>query len=374
MIVTHRTPIVLSFKIDGSANGQLTSSKLSQFARQQATGEKQIPNVLGHNFNFNMQGLNITALVHPKIIHSNYHFMFSVEQANNEAFGVQTEKSHQLSMPMEVSVAYSNAKQLVSLAIEPKTPVRMSWTKEAAKTFINQLTLNEPAQQLDNWLGQEHLIRVPSRQSQYKRQQRSELFVPSILSGVQSFLNEPKEKQMDRIQELETPYKFERRQVQPILDLEFYLEGATDDEDVAREMGKPELSQRERTNGQLQWSSTEELDELDQHSKSGPFSQYLHILESAMNRPSKYLEFYSTLKPEQQQTKSPVYRFDFVLNTKQSPVSSYQQQQQSLIGRRNPMPINRLDVQQSSKLWESIEQTKKLNKLQQQQIMLQEAY
>lgn len=370
MIVTHRTPIVFSLKIDGSANGQLTSNKLSQIYRQQATGEKQIPNVLGHNFVLPMMnGLNITALVHPKIIHSNYRFMFSVEQAQNECYGVQVEKSHQISLPMEVSVAYSKPKQLVSLAIEPKTPLRMIWTKEAAKTFINQMSLAGP--QADNWLGQEHLIRVPSKQEQYKRLQRSELFVPSLLSSVQTLLNEPREKQLQLIEELETPYKFEHRFTQPILDLEFYLEGVTDDEDVARTMGKPELTKPSirSTNAQLQWTSTEEVDDLDQHSKSGPLSEYLHVLESAMNRPSKYLEFYTTLKPEQQQSKSPVYRFDFVLSGKQQ---QQQYQQQQTIGRRNPMPINRLDVQ-SSKLWESIEQTKKLNKYQQQQ-MIQEAY
>jgi len=351
IIVTHREPIVLSIKVDGSQNGQLTSNRVSQFYRQQASGQ-QIPNVEGQNF-ATPQGLNITALVHPKIIHSNYRFLFAVEQANNEAYGVQVEKSHQLSMPMELSVAYSRPKQLVSFAIEPKTPQRSGWTKESAKTFIGPVALS--SSHTNNWLGQEHIIRVPSQQSQYKRTQRPELFVPSILASVQNLLDEPKEAQRAAIEELETPYKFEHRFVQQILGLEAYLEGVTDDEDVVRAMAKPELSKI--TRGQTQWTSTEEADDLDQHSKSGPFGNYLHFLESAKNRPSKYLEFYSTLKPEQSQTSSPVYRFDFVLNGKQQ----YPAGSQST-GRR--VPSSRLNVHQAGKMYQAIEQSRKLNEIQ----------
>lgn len=356
IIVTHRTPMIASIKIDGAQNGQLTSNRVSQYLRQQATGS-QIPNVQGQNFAI-FEGINITALVHPKIIHSNYRFMFAVEQANNEAYGIQVEKSHQLSVPMEVSVAYSRPKQLVSLAIEPKTPQRMIWTKEAAKTFIGQVSL--ASSQPDNWLGQEHLVRVPSRQAQYKRQHRPEQFVPSLLSGVQALLNEPKESQQAAIDELETPYKFEHRFVQQLMGLELFLEGASDDEDVVRTITKPDLSKKSRD--QLQWTSTDDVDDLDQHTKSGPLSDYLHVLDSAATRPAKYLEFYTTLKPDQPH-KSPVYRFDFVLDGKQQQTS-----QQTLRSKYNyaSRPINRLDVQ-SPKMWEAIEQSKKMNKIQQQQ-------
>lgn len=358
IVVTHRSPIIASIKIDGAQNGQLTSNKLSQYYRQQATGS-QVPNVQGQNF-ATMNGLNITALVHPKIIHSNYRFMFAVEQANAEAYGVQVEKSHQLSVPMEVSVAYSRPKQIVSMSIEPKTPVRMLWVKEAAKTFIGQLALAN-TQPDSSWLGQEQLIRVPSQQSQYKRLQRPELFVPSLFQIVQKLINEPKESQMQAIEELETPYKFEHRFVQQLLGLELYLEGATDDEDVVRAVGKPELSKQ--TRGQLQWTSTDEIDDLDQHTKSGPLGDYLHALDSAMNRQCKYMEFYTSLKPDQPH-KSPVYRFDFILNGKSVKVNQQQQQLRSTpIGRR---PIDRLEaVERSSKMYDPIEQTKKLNQISQ---------
>lgn len=362
MVVTHRTPIIASIKIDGASNGQLTSNKLSQYLRQQVTGS-QVPNVQGQNF-AQQNGLNITALVHPKIMHSSFHFMFAVEQANTEAYGCQIEKSHQLSLPMEVSVAYSGPKQLVSLAIEPKTPARIIWTKEAAKTFIGKLALatSQPDQ---NWLGQEHLVRVPSQQSQYKRLARGDHFVPSLLASVQNLLKEPKDSQMAAIEELETPYKFEHRFLQQLLGLELYLEGATDDEDVVRSMGKPELSKENR--GQLQWSSTEEIDDLDQHSKSGPMGEYLHVLDSAMNRQCKYLEFYSTLRPDQAH-KSPVYRFDFVLNGKGiSGLRQHQivREQQRAQLRSNPIgrrPIDRLEaIEQSSRMVDAIEQSKKLS-------------
>jgi len=176
IVVTHRTPIVASIKIDGSHNGQLTSTKLSQYLRQQATGQR-VPNVRGQNFAV-MDGINITALVHPKIMYSNFRFMFAVEQSNSEAYGVQTEKSRQVSLPVEVSVAYSAEKQRVSLSAQPKTDSRMTWTKEAAKTFIGPLSLANS--QPDNWLGQSHLIRVSSKQSQdtksrYQRHELSEL-------------------------------------------------------------------------------------------------------------------------------------------------------------------------------------------------------
>lgn len=365
LIVTHRTPIVASIKIDGSANGQLTSNKLSQYYRQQVTGSQTIPNTEGQNF-ANPAGLNITAIVHPKIMHSNIRFMFAVEQANVEAYGVQTEKSHQLSLPMEVSIAHSADKKLVSLAIQPKTPARMIYAKEAAKTFIGKVALST-SQPDNNWLGQEHLIRVPSQQAQYKRQHRDEQFVPSILAGVQSLLNEPKENREQSIEELETPYKFEQSFIQQALGLRFHLEGATDDEDVVRSMNKPDLSKHSR--GQLQWTSTEEVDELDQHSKSGPFGEALHVLESAINRPSKYLEFYTTLKPDQPH-KSPVYRFDFVLNNnnnKQQTGNAYQSSSLPINARRQA-GSNRLAVQQAIKIREAIEQQNKLQ--QQQQIML----
>jgi hypothetical protein len=310
IVVTHRSPIIASIKIDGSQNGQLTSTKLSQYLRQQATGQR-VPNVQGQNFAVT-DGINITAMVHPKIMYSNYRFMFAVEQANSEAYGVQTEKSHQVSLPIEVSVAYSQEKQLVSLSVQPKTPTRMAWKKDAAKTFIGQLALANS--QPDNWLGQEHLVRVPSKQSQYQRTERSELYVPSLLASVTSLLNEPRDKQTKAIQELETPYKFEHRAVQQELGLECYMEGATDDEDVARMMGKPELVNK-HSFGQLQWSSTDEIDQLDQHRKSGPLGEYLHLLDSAETRPSKYLEYYTTLKPDQPH-KSPVYRVNFELDGK----------------------------------------------------------
>lgn len=331
MIVTHRTPIVVSLKVDGSQNGQLTSTKVSQYLRQQATGEQQVPNVQGHNYATN-ENLNITALVSPKVMHSSFRFMFAVEQANCDAYGVHSEKSHQISLPMEVSVAYSQPKQLVSLAFQPKTPARMIWTKEVAKTFIGQVSLNNPAS--ETWLGQEQPIRVPSKELQYKRAQRSEMFMPSILAGVQSLINESKESQQAAIQELETPYKFEHRFIQQLLGLEFYLEGVTDDEDVVRVMTKPELSQQTQT--PIRSTHTEEVDEIEQHSKSGPASHLLHIYESAVSRPSKYLEFYTTLKPDQPH-KSPIYRFDFVLSGKQQQdlKNRYSSiQQQIAIGRR----------------------------------------
>lgn len=366
MIVTHRTPIVVSLKVDGSQNGQLTSTKLSQYLRQQATGS-QVPNVQGHNY-ASTNGLNITALVHPKIMHSSYRFMFAVEQANCDAYGVHTEKSHQLSLPMEVSVAYSSPKQLVSVAIEPKTPARVLWTKEVGKTFIGQVTLASPT--VDKWLGEEQLIRVPSQQSQYKRAQRSEMFLPSILASVQSLINDQKESQKAAIEELETPYKFEHRFIQQLLGLEFYLEGASDDEDVVRVMSKSELGKQSR--GQLQWTSTEEVDELEQHSKSGPLSKVLHVYESAISRPSKYLEFYATVRPEQSK-ESPVYRFDFVLADKQQPEQRKQQSkfntlQRANLGRVTGYELNRL---------EAIEKDQMLNKLQkqqQQQAILLQAY
>jgi len=379
IVVTHRTPIVASIKIDGSQNGQLTSTKLSQYLRQQATGQR-VPNVQGQNFAV-MDGINITALVHPKIMYSNFRFMFAVEQANSEAYGVQTEKSHQVSLPIEVSVAYSAEKQLVSLSAQPKTPSRMAWTKEAAKTFIGQLALG--SSQPDNWLGQEHLIRVPSKQSQYQRQERSELYVPSLLAGVTSLINEPREKQTKTIEDLETPFKFEHRAVQQQLGLECYIEGATDDEDVVRMVAKPELVNK-GSFGQLQWSSTDEVDQPDQHTKSGPLGQYLHLLDSASTRPSKYLEYYTTLKPDQPH-KAPVYRVNFELDgktKKHGPATAskleqqiYQQQQQqqqqqqlnSMIGGSPRRPIgNRLDAN----TWDSVEQTK-INQISRQQNMVE---
>ena len=372
IVVTHRTPIIASIKIDGAQNGQLTSNKLSQYLRQQVTGQ-QVPNVQGQNF-ATMSGLNITALVHPKIMHSNYRFMFAVDQANSEAYGAQVEKSHQISLPMEISVAYSSPKQLVSISIEPKTPARMIWTKEAAKTFIGKCSLatNQPDQ---SWLGQEHLIRVPSQQSQYKRLQRPEHFVPSLLASVQSLLQEPKQQQLAAIEELETPYKFEHRFLQQLLGLELYLEGVTDDEDVVRVMGKPELSKQSR--GQLQWTSTEEIDELDQHSKSGPLGDYLHVLDSAMNRQCKYLELYSTLKPEQAH-KSPVYRFDFVLGDKSAGVkfnqhhyNKYPTTTTTTTSRRGSIGT-RLAIQQAnSRMFDAVEQSKKLNQINQQANLLE---
>ena len=373
VVVTHRSPIVVSMKIDGSHNGQLTSNKLSQYLRQQTTGQ-QVPNVQGQNF-ATIDGINITALIHPKIIHSNFRFMFACEQANNEAYGVQVEKTHQLSLPMEVSVAYSRPKELVSIAVEPKTPSRIVYTKEAAKTYIAPFVLSssKPGQ----WLGQEHLIRVPSQQSQYKRLSRTESFVPSLLAGLQDLLNEPREKHMMAIEELETPYKFEHRFLQQLLGLEMYLEGATDDEDVTRAMNKPELSKK--TRGQLQWTSTEELDEPDQHTKSGPFAEFLHTLDSALNRPAKYLEFYTTLKPDQPH-KSPVYRVDFLLNNKDEPIkfnNIYKQKaaiDSGLFARRGAA-VGRLDlnagtpINREARIMDVYEQSKKFDQLNRQQIL-----
>lgn len=356
IIVTHRTPIVASIKLDGAPNGQLTSNKLSQYYRQQATGS-QIPNVQGHNF-ASGNGLNITALVHPKIMHSNYRFLFAVEQANNEAYGVQSEKSHQVSLPMEVSASYSLAKQLVSFTIEPKTPARMIWTKEGAKTFVAPVALANA--QVDNWLGQEHLVRCASPQAQYKREHRAEAYVPSILAGVQTLIQAQKESQAQLFEELETPYKFEHRFNQQQLGLDFYLEGVTDDEDVVYAISKSDSSKQSRA--QFQFSSTDESDDLDQHSKSGPASEYLHVLESALNRPSKYLEFYTTMKPDQSNQKSPVYRFDFVLSGKSSPQSSAY--------RRS---MGRLNVN-SQKTWQAIQASKKLNNIQQSEQVVLNGY
>lgn len=369
--VTHRTPIVLSLKLDASQNGQLTSNKMSQYLRQQATGS-QVPNTLGHNF-ITMQGLNITCQVHPKIMHSEMRFMFAADQANNEAYGVQVEKSHQLSLPMELSVAYSQPKQLVSMSIEPKTSAqRFTWVKESAKTFIGQISLAGPASVGTNWLGQEHLIRVPSKiASNLKQVERKESFVPTLLTSVQDLLNEPKQQQLEAIEELETPFKFDRRSVAKDLGVEFFVEGATDDADVYRSMGKRDLSKQ--TRGQLQWSSTDEIDSLDQHSKSGPFADFLHAIESASNRPTKYMEFYGTLRPDQTSTltsqKSPCYRFDFVLsgNQQQSPLKH---SIAGNFGRRVPS-VNSLDAQ-SSKMWNAIEQTKKFKLLQEQQYLAQQ--
>lgn len=359
IIVTHRRPIVASIKIDGSPNGQLTSNKLSQYVRQQVTGS-QIPNVQGPNY-ATLSGLNITALVHPKIMHSNYRFMFAVEQANNDAYGVQCEKSHQMSLPMELSIAYSQAKKLVSFSIEPKTPARMLWTKEAAKTFIAPVALAN--KQLDNWLGQEHLVRSASPQVQYKLNQRNEAYVPSLLAGVQSLIQDQKDSQRQAIDELETPYKFEHRFMQQLLGLEFYLEGVTDDENVVHAVTKSDLS--DNTRDQLQWSSTEDVDDLDQHSKSGPAGNFLHILESALNRPTKYLEYYTTMKPVSSNSqKSPVYRFDFVLSDKSSPKTPYR-------GRMSR--LNNVNAQQQQ-VWQSIEQNKMLNKVQQSEPMIMNVY
>lgn len=365
--VTHRTPIIVSLKLDASQNGQLTSNKMSQYLRQQATGA-QVPNTVGQNF-ITMQGLNVTAMVHPKIMHSEMRFMFAADQANNEAYGVQVEKSHQMSLPMEISVAYSQPKQLVSMSIEPKTSQRFVWAKESAKTFIGQISLAGPSSVGTNWLGQEHLIRVPSKDSQLKTNvdsQRKESFVPTLLTSVQDLLNEPKQKQLDAIEELETPYKFDRRSAAKELALEFLIEGATDDADIYRSMGKRDLSKQSR--GQLQWSSVDEIDSIDQHSRSGPFAELLHVVESASNRPSKYMEFYGTLRPDQTATssqRSPCYRFDFVLSGQET--SGKHQQLTTGFGRR-PVSANSLDVQ-SSKMWNAIEQSKKfkLNQLGQQQ-------
>lgn len=356
IIVTHRRPIVASIKIDGSQNGQLTSNKLSQYYRQQATGS-QVPNVLGQNF-ATLNGLNITALVHPKIMHSNYRFMFAVEQANNDAYGVQCEKSHQMSLPMEVSVAYSQAKKLVSFAIEPKTPARVIWTKEAAKTFIAPVALAN--KQVDNWLGQEHLIRSASPQVQYKRNQRDEAYVPSLLVGLQNLIQDQKDSQRQAIDELETPYKFGHRFVQQLLGLEFNLDGVTDDENIVRAVSKSDLS--DKTRDQLQWTSTDEIDDLDQHSKSGPAGDWLHILESALNRPSKYMEYYTTMKPVQSH-QSPIYRFDFVLSDKTSPKSKNQFRR----------PNSRISVN-APQVWQSIEQNKMLNKIPQSDQILLNVY
>lgn len=377
VIVTHRAPIIASIKIDGAANGQLTSNKQSQLYRQQTTGQ-QVPNVLGHNFN-SAQGLNITAMVHPKIMHSNYRFMFAVEQANQEAYGVQTAKVHQMSLPMEVSVAYSRPKQLVSIAIEPKTPVRAIYTKEAAKTFIGQVSLANS--QPDQWLGQEHLVRVPSKQAQYKRLGRQEPYIPALVNSFQSLLKGPKEAELAAIEELETPYKFAHRFVQQLFGLELQLEGATDDEDVVRAMAKSELTKQ--TLGQLQWTKTEDVDQLDQHSKCGPFADYLHLFDSALNRQSKYLELYTTLKPEQsQQQKSPVYRFNFVLadksgNQKSMTATTAAAVMDAVVGAQSPLEqqILRQQVESASRrqlgrqeprAWDQIEQqllSKKLNQI-----------
>lgn len=372
VVCTHRSPIVVSLKLDASQNGQLTSNKMSQYLRQQATGA-QVPNTVGQNF-VTMQGLNITAMVHPKIMHSEMRFMFAADQANNEAYGVQVEKSHQVSLPMELSVAYSQPKQLVSMSIEPKTPNRFSWVKECAKTFIGQLSLAGPTSLGASWLGQEHLIRVPSKESNLKNTERPASFSPTLLTSVQDLLNEPKQKQLEAIDELETPYQFDRRSPAKELGLEFLIEGATDDVDVHRSMSKRELSQQSR--GQLQWSSTETVDSLDQHSKSGPFAQFLHVIESTNNRPTKYMEFYGTLRPDTTSAsqRSPCYRFDFVLsgnvntNKHQSPISG--------LGRRPS--VNSLDVQ-SSKMWNAIEQGKKFKLAsqyvdQQQQPIMVEGY
>ena len=369
VVVTHRTPIIASIKIDGANNGQLTSNKVSQYFRQQATGS-QIPNVQGQNFAFS-QGLNITAIVHPKIIHSNYHFLFAVEQSNNEAYGTQTEKSHQFSLPMELSVAYSAPKQLVSFSIEPKCQSRMLWTKEAAKTFIGQLALST-SQPDQSWLGQEHLVRVPSQQAQYKRMQRPELYVPSLLARVQDMLNQPKERQQKAIEELETPYKFEHKFAQQQLGLDVHVEGVTDDEDVARSIGKPELSKLAR--GQLQWTSTDQYDDLDQHTKSGPFGDNLHSLDSSMTRPSKYLEFFVNLKQAAHATKSPVFRFDFLLNNKGIKLNSFETQLRSPIDARRQPLAGRLDLSQSAKMWNVIDQNKRMNQIAAQQQMLEQVY
>lgn len=351
VITTHRTPIIASIKLDGANNGQLTSTKLSQQTTQQVTGS-QIPNVVGHNFII-PSGLNITALVHPKIMVSNIRFLYAVDQSVSDAYGVQTEKSHQVSLPMEVSLAYSLPKELVSLAIQPKTPSRVTWSKESGKTFIAPVSL--AMTQSDNWLGKYHMIRVSSDKSQTKRYQRPELIVPSLLGGLQNLINKPKESQLAAIEELETPYKIEQNFVQQALGLEFNIEGVTDDEDIVSIINKPTLAK----DTIRQASNQEDVDDLTQHEESGPFNEYLHMVEAAQNRPTKYLEFFTTLKGDQQQ--SPIYRFNFVLNGKQ------QQPIISQLGRR--VPTNRIDIAQTQRL-RAAEQ----GKIQQQQPFMIEVY
>lgn len=368
VVVTHRTPIIVSLKVDASANGQETSTKLSQIVRQQTTGNNQVPNVLGHNF-ATPQAINITALVHPKIMMSNVRFLFACEQAQGDAYGVQTEKSHQISLPFELSVAYSQPKELVSVAVQPKTPGRVTWTKEVAKTFIGPISLSSA--QSDNWLGRDHMIRVADEETESNRITRSDIVVPSLVGGIRTIINKPKETQMQAIEDLETPYKFQQHFNPQSLGLEIQLEGATDDLEVVRAIQKPSLAKETIS----QWTSTQDVDQPDQHSKSGPASDFLHIIESACNRPTKYLEFYTTIKADQQQQQSgPVYRFDFVLNNGNKQQQQKQQlitmtsQQQEILGGSSRLPITRLDM---SKIQREIEQTKKF---QQQQPIALEVY
>jgi len=113
VVISHRHPIILSFKVD-NAKLQLETAPKTVYPT----------------------GGNITAQIHPSIFYSSYVFAFAVNPADRQAFGVHVEKTSQVTFPVEFSVGYSRPKNLLTWSVIPKVPNEVIYHNTESNTFI----------------------------------------------------------------------------------------------------------------------------------------------------------------------------------------------------------------------------------------------
>jgi hypothetical protein len=142
VVITHRHPMIFSIKVD--------NAKI-----QMATGQKTIYPI----------GVNFTALVQPSFYYSSYSFMFAINPANRQSYGVHVEKTTQVTLPAEVSIGYVRPKNLFTSSFVPKLPNEVVYHKTQASTFIAKASIAGAPDR--NWLQDAEPIKTMAVPFQY---------------------------------------------------------------------------------------------------------------------------------------------------------------------------------------------------------------
>jgi hypothetical protein len=150
VVITHRHPMIFSIKVD--------NAKL-----QLATGPKTIYPI----------GVNLTALIQPSFYYSSYSFMFAINPANRQSYGVHAEKTTQVTLPAEVSLGYVRPKNLFTFSFIPKLPQEIVYHKTQASTFIAKANIAGAPDR--NWLQDAEPIKTMAVPFQYDNQLGQEL-------------------------------------------------------------------------------------------------------------------------------------------------------------------------------------------------------
>jgi uncharacterized protein YlbG (UPF0298 family) len=113
VVVTHRHPTILSVRVQ--------NAKL-----QLETAPKTIYPI----------GANLTAQIKPQLLYSSLTFVFAVNPADRQAFGVNVEKSTKLLTDIEVSVGYVRPKNLLTASLVPNVNTEVLYHSTQSQTFI----------------------------------------------------------------------------------------------------------------------------------------------------------------------------------------------------------------------------------------------